>query len=91
MGSTTMGVKVDDETRERLKRVSALKDRSVHWLMKDAIHRYLDAEERYEQEKAEDLARYEAYVETGAHISHDEMMRRLDELAEKASRKSRLE
>ena len=88
MGGTTMGVKVDEETRERLKRVAKMKDRSVHWLMKEALRRYLESEERFEQEKAEDLARFQAYLDTGRHISNDEMMSWLDELAQKAARKS---
>jgi predicted transcriptional regulator len=86
MSGTTMGVKVDQETRERLKRVSEMKDRSVHWLMKEAICRYLETEERFEQEKAEDRARYQAYLDTGRHISNDEMMSWLDELAQKAGK-----
>jgi len=89
MGGTTMGVKLDDETRERLKRVAEMKQRSSHWLMKEAIHRYLDSEEHFEREKAEDMARYEAYLDTGHHISNDEMMSWMDGLAEKAARKSR--
>jgi predicted transcriptional regulator len=84
-----MGVKLDDETRERLKRISEMKDRSVHWLMKDAIRRYLDTEERFEQEKAEDMARYQAYLDTGRHVSSEDMTSWLDELAENAARKSR--
>jgi len=91
MGGTTMGVKLDDETRERLKRVAEMKQRSVHWLMKEAIRRYLDSEEHFEREKAEDTARYQAYLDTGRHISNDEMMSWMDELAEKAARQSRAE
>ena len=91
MAATTLGIKLDDKTRDRLKRVSKAKDRSVHWLMKEAIQRYLESEEQYEQEKAEDLARYQAYLDTGRHISNDEMMSWLDELALNASRKSRSE
>ena len=63
----------------------------MHWLMKDAILRYLEAEERFEREKSEDVARYQAYLDTGRHISNDEMMTSLDELAEKAARQSRSE
>lgn len=86
-----MGVKLDEETRERLKRISEMKDRSVHWLMKDAIRRYLDTEEQFEHEKAEDLARYQAYLDTGRHVSNEDMMSWLDELAETAARKSRVD
>ncbi len=91
MGGTTMGVKLDDETRERLKRVAEMKQRSAHWLMKEAIRRYLDSEEHFEREKAEDMARYQSYRDTGRHFSNDEMMSWMDEQAEKAARKSRAE
>ncbi len=46
MVTTTVGVKLDKETRARLKKLGDAKQRSAHWLMKDAISRYLDAEER---------------------------------------------
>ncbi len=37
MRTTTMGVKLDPEARERLKKLGAAKDRTPHWLMKKAI------------------------------------------------------
>ena len=80
MAKTTVGVKLDEETRDRLKRLGRIKDRSSHWLMKEAIGRYLDAEERYEAEKAEDEARYREYLETGEHVTHEAMIAWLDEL-----------
>lgn len=87
MGTTTMGVKLDDETRARLKKLGEVKQRSPHWLMKDAIHRYLDAEEHYEREKAEDLARWQRYLETGTAIPHEDVKTRLDELARQAAQR----
>ncbi len=91
MGITTMGVKLDDEIRARLKKLGQARNRSAHWLMKEAIRRYLDAEERFEREKAEDMARYQEYLDTGGHITNEDMMAWLDELAERADRKSRAE
>jgi predicted transcriptional regulator len=91
MATTTVGVKLDDETRARLKKLGEAKRRSAHWLMREAIDRYLQAEERYEQEKAEDLARWQRYLETGAHSTHEEMTTWLDDLAEAAARKARTE
>ena len=88
MGTTTVGVKLDPETRSRLKELGRLRDRSTHWLMKEAIARYIEDEERYEREKAEDAARWESYVETGRAISHEEVKARMDELTS-ASHKSR--
>jgi len=76
----TMGVKLDEETRDRLKRLGEAKKRSAHWLMKTAIEEYLQREESYEQERREDLRRWEEYQQTGEHITNEAMMEWLDEL-----------
>ena len=69
--STTMGVKLDEVTRERLKRLGELKQRTPHWIMREAIMSYLDHEERKEREKQEDCDRWQRYQATGKHVSHD--------------------
>ncbi len=88
MDMTTMGVKLDRETRDRLQKLGKARNRSSHWLMREAIRRYLEVEERYEQEKAEDQARYQAYLETGHHISHADMLAWLDQLAAQAAQQA---
>ena len=40
MGMTTMGVKLDDATRERIKTAATRIDRTPHWLIKQAIFNY---------------------------------------------------
>ncbi|QKJ87548.1 Bifunctional protein PutA [Paramixta manurensis] len=42
MGTTTMGVKLDDATRTRIKLAAQKIDRTSHWLIKQAIFNYLD-------------------------------------------------
>jgi len=42
MGSTTMGVKLDESTRERIKEAASRIDRTPHWLIKQAIFNYLE-------------------------------------------------
>jgi RHH-type proline utilization regulon transcriptional repressor/proline dehydrogenase/delta 1-pyrroline-5-carboxylate dehydrogenase len=42
MGMTTMGVKLDDATRERIKTAATRIDRTPHWLIKQAIFNYLE-------------------------------------------------
>ncbi|MDE4082107.1 MULTISPECIES: trifunctional transcriptional regulator/proline dehydrogenase/L-glutamate gamma-semialdehyde dehydrogenase [Enterobacter cloacae complex] len=42
MGMTTMGVKLDDATRERIKNAATRIDRTPHWLIKQAIFNYLE-------------------------------------------------
>ena len=89
MDTTTVGVKLDRETRDRLQKLGQARNRSSHWLMREAIRRYLEVEERYEQEKAEDQARYQAYLETGYHISHEDMLAWLDQLAAQATQQAK--
>ncbi|GAA3894087.1 trifunctional transcriptional regulator/proline dehydrogenase/L-glutamate gamma-semialdehyde dehydrogenase [Gibbsiella dentisursi] len=42
MGTTTMGVKLDEATRERIKSAAQRIDRTPHWLIKQAIFNYLE-------------------------------------------------
>lgn len=63
--STPQGIKLDNNTRSRLKDLAEKRSRSPHWLMRTAIEKYLETEKRYEQEKAEDMARWEQYLTTG--------------------------
>lgn len=89
MATITMGVKLDEEVRTRLKKLGEIRQRSPHWLMKEAIHRYLDTEEHYEREKAEDQARWQRYLDTGTAIPHENVKARLNELAEQAAQRAR--
>ncbi|CAI0754061.1 Bifunctional protein putA [Serratia rubidaea] len=42
MGTTTMGVKLDEATRDRIKTAAQRIDRTPHWLIKQAIFNYLE-------------------------------------------------
>ncbi len=88
MKTTTMGVKLDADARERLKQLGAAKDRTPHWLMKKAILEYLEREEAYEYEKQEDMQRWQRYQDTGRHLSQDEVKTRLKRLADQAQTKT---
>ena len=46
MATTTLGVKLDEASRERLKRAAQSIDRTPHWLIKQAIFTYLEQVER---------------------------------------------
>lgn len=78
----TMGIKLDEQTKARLKALGELRDRSPHWLAKKAIEEFLDREEAYEQEKREDLAEWEDYLRTGKAIPGEQVVSWLKEMAE---------
>ncbi|VFS49423.1 Bifunctional protein putA [Budvicia aquatica] len=42
MAMTTMGVKLDEATRDRIKKAAHTVDRTPHWLIKQAIFNYLE-------------------------------------------------
>jgi predicted transcriptional regulator len=78
----TQGIKLDDSIRARLNALGKLKQRTPHWLMRQAIERFLDVEERYERERQEDLERWERYQMTGRSVPHSEAGNWLLELVE---------
>ncbi len=84
MKTATMGVKLDENVRDRLKSLGAARERTPHWLMKKAIMEYLDKEEAYEHEKHEDQQRWQRYQETGDYVKHEDMRRHLLRLANQA-------
>ncbi len=88
MSATTMGIKLDEKTRERLKKLGRTRDRSPHWLMKQAIAQYLDIEERNELERLEDEERYQRYLDSDEHISDVDMVDWLEQLAKNAAAKA---
>lgn len=82
--ATTVGLKLEEETRNRLQQLGKHKDRSTHWMMKRAIMEYLAREESYEQEKQDDLARWAKFQETGECIANKDMEEFFDGLLAKA-------
>ncbi len=80
----TQGIRLDSELQERLKRLAGQKDRSMNYLITQAIGRYLEDEERIEREKLEDQKRLNHFLDTGEHISHAQMKRKLMKLQAKA-------
>jgi predicted transcriptional regulator len=70
---TTMGVKLDEDIRTRLKTLGGNRDRTPHWLMKKAITDFLDREEALEKRNLEANEALKSYQETGAFVSHENM------------------
>ena len=80
--STSQGIKLDDNVRQRLKALAEKRSRSPHWIMRTAIEDYLKREEQYEAEKAEDTARWEHYLLTGEVVDGKKMEKLLQDLAD---------
>lgn len=65
-------LKIDDDLKKRVQDLANLRDRSAHWIMREAIQQYVEREEARESFKQEALASWVAYQETGQHLTGDE-------------------
>lgn len=79
---STLGIKLDEATRERLKNVAQSLDRAPHWVIKTALMEFLDRKEAALKEKQDDEARWLRYQEYGQAIPQERVMQWLDALAE---------
>ncbi len=71
-------VKLDDEIKERIQHLADRRQRSAHWIMREAIRDYVEREEAKENFKEEALASWVSYQETGRHLTGLEVMEWLD-------------
>jgi len=82
MSRTTIGVKIDEATRDRLRALAEAKNRTPHWVVKEALAEYLAREEAREREKREDEARWDRYALTGEAVPHGRVRDWLKALAD---------
>ncbi len=67
-----VAIKIDEETRERVKRLADARNRSPHWLMREAIRQYVDREEKREALRQSALRAWHDYQATGLHVAQAE-------------------
>ena len=66
-------VKLDDDLKSRIQHLADVRQRSSHWIMREAIRDYVEREEARESFKQEALASWTAYQETGQHLTSQEV------------------
>ncbi len=69
----TTSIKINDELKGRVQHLAGLRQRSAHWIMREAIAQYVDREEARESFKQEALASWTEYRETGRHLTGKEV------------------
>ena len=65
-------VKLDDDLKSRIQHLAEARDRSSHWIMREAIRDYVEREEKRESFKQDALRAWEAYQENGLHLTLEE-------------------
>lgn len=75
-----VSVKIDDALKDRVQHLAAARQRSSHWIMREAIARYVEQEEARENVKQAAIAAWEGYQQTGLHVTFEEADAWLSEL-----------
>ncbi len=66
-------IKIDDALKSRVQHLAETRQRSAHWIMREAISQYVTREEAKESFKNEAVAAWTAYQETGRHLTGQEV------------------
>lgn len=77
-------IKLDDDLKSRVMRLASGRDRSAHWLMREAIRQYVDREEAREDFHREAVGAWVAYREDGLHLTGTETVEWLGRWGEDA-------
>ena len=64
-----VAIKIDDDTKARLKRLADARQQSPHCLMHEAITQYVDREEKREAFPQDTVHAWEAFRATGRHVT----------------------
>ena len=62
-------IKIDPETRERIRRLAEARHRSPHWMMVEAIQQYIDREEKRHAFRQDAIEAWDEYQLTGLRVS----------------------
>lgn len=71
-------IKMDDELKSRVQHLADIRQRSAHWIMREAIMQYVEREEKREAFRQQAMQAWEDYQETGLHVTADEAIAWLD-------------
>jgi len=66
-------IKIDDDLKGRIQHLAETRQRSAHWIMREALKQYVEREEARESFKQEAMASWAAYQETGKHLTGNEV------------------
>lgn len=71
--ATATSIKLDDELKGRVQTLADTRQRSAHWIMREAIAQYVAREEKRESFRQDTLNAWEEYQATGLHATAEEV------------------
>lgn len=67
-------VRLDAPLRERIRTLAEGRQRTAHWMIKEAVREYVEREEKREALRQAALKSWEDYDATGLHVTGDEVI-----------------
>ena len=67
-----MSVKLDQDMRARVEHLAESRQRSMHWVMREAIQQYVEHEEKREAFRQSGIRAWDEYQATGLHVTLEE-------------------
>lgn len=74
MTTVSVSVNIDPLVRERIKTLAKTRRRSAHWVMREAIHQYVERDEERDAFLRRGEAAWRHYWETGLHVTGQEVL-----------------
>ena len=68
-----VAIEIDPDIKERVRRLAEARERTPHWLMREAIHQYVEGEEKREAFRQDAPKAWQEYQETGLHLTGEEV------------------
>lgn len=67
-----VAIKIDTDIKERVKRLADARQRTPHWLMREAISHYVEREEKRESFRQDAIKAWNEYQANGLHATLEE-------------------
>ena len=67
-----VAIKIDADIKARVKRLAEARQRTPHWLMREAIRQYVEREEKREALRQDAIKAWQTYEATGRHLTAKE-------------------
>ncbi len=80
MTQKTVALRLDDDIQTRLRSLGKIRDRSPHYLMREAVERYVSNEEAKEEEKRILQERWETYQLSNVSYTQDQVEAQISEM-----------
>lgn len=68
-----VAVKLDQDTKDRIKRLAEARHRTSHWMIREAIQQYIEREEKREAYRQDGIRAWNAYQASGLHVTMEEV------------------